>query len=397
MSEKRRDNRNRILHTGESQRKDGRYAFKFIDANGRQRFIYSWKLVPTDRVPRGKRECISLREKEKAVQRDLEDGIDHIGKRMTVCQLYDRYVRCRANVRPGTETGRGQLARILSEDPLGGLRIDGVKPSDARGWAMRMSARGYAYTTVSNHKRSLKAAFYSAIADDLVRKNPFDFKLSEVIENETKPKVPLSSTQEEALLSFARTDAVYNRYYDEVVILLGTGLRVSELCGLTASDIDLEARSIRVDHQLLRAKGGGYYVAKPKTKCGERVIYMSDDVLDAFRRVMERGGPRNPFVVDGRRGFLFLNKKGLPRCGQSYASVFRGMVRKYGKGDRPALPEVMTPHTLRHTFCTNMANRGMNPKTLQYIMGHSDIKMTLGYYAHATTENAMDEMRRIVA
>ena len=57
----------------------------------------------------------------------------------------------------------------------------------------------------------------------------------------------------------------------------------------------------------------------------------------------------------------------------------------------------MTPHTLRHTFCTNMANKGMNPKALQYVMGHTDIKMTLGYYAHTTSETAMDEMRRIVA
>lgn len=63
MSEKRRDNKNRILHTGESQRKDGRYAFKYIDGHGRPRFIYSWKLVATDRVPKGKRECVALRER----------------------------------------------------------------------------------------------------------------------------------------------------------------------------------------------------------------------------------------------------------------------------------------------------------------------------------------------
>lgn len=397
MSEKRRDNKNRILHTGESQRKDGRYAFKYIDGHGRPRFIYSWKLVATDRVPKGKRECVALREREKEVRRDLEDGIDHMGSKMTVCQLYERYTRCRANVRQGTERGRGQLLRILREDDLGAQRIESVRPSDAKCWAVRMSARGYAYTTINNNKRSLKAAFYTAVQDDLVRKNPFDFKLSDVIENDTKSKEPLSAEQEEALLSFVRTDRVYAKHYDEVVILLGTGLRISELCGLTKADINLESRCVHVDHQLLKGRDGHYYVDAPKTKSGERVVYMSQRVYEAFQRVLVRDCHRQPVIIDGHSDFLFLNTKGLPMLAQGYASVFRGMKRKYEKGDRPALPAVMTPHTLRHTFCTNMANKGMNPKALQYVMGHTDIKMTLGYYAHTTSETAMDEMRRIVA
>lgn len=71
--------------------------------------------------------------------------------------------------------------------------------------------------------------------------------------------------------------------------------------------------------------------------------------------------------------------------------------KKYNKYHEEALPKVMTPHTLRHTFCTNMANAGMNPKALQYIMGHSNITMTLNYYAHATFDSAKAEMLRIAA
>ena len=106
MSEKRRDNKNRILRTGESQRKDGRYAYKYIDTFGKPQFVYSWKLVPTDKTPAGKRDDIALREKEKEIQKDLDDGIDHIGKKMTVCQLYAKQIRHRANVRHGTKQGR---------------------------------------------------------------------------------------------------------------------------------------------------------------------------------------------------------------------------------------------------------------------------------------------------
>lgn len=60
MSVKRRDNKNRILRNGESQRKDGRYVYKYIDANGQQQFVYSWKLESTDKLPSGKRDDISL-------------------------------------------------------------------------------------------------------------------------------------------------------------------------------------------------------------------------------------------------------------------------------------------------------------------------------------------------
>lgn len=100
--EKRRDNKGRLLKSGESQRSDGRYAYKYIDTFGEPQFVYSWKLVPTDKVPAGKRPCLSLREKIKQIQKDLDDGIDTIGKKMTVCQLYEKYTRQRGNVRKGT-------------------------------------------------------------------------------------------------------------------------------------------------------------------------------------------------------------------------------------------------------------------------------------------------------
>ena len=79
MSEKRRDSKNRLLQSGESRRKDGRYAYKYTDTFGKPKFLYSWKLTPTDKIPAGKRDDISLREKEAILLKDLNDGIDPIG------------------------------------------------------------------------------------------------------------------------------------------------------------------------------------------------------------------------------------------------------------------------------------------------------------------------------
>lgn len=113
MSKKRYDNKHRVLRSGESQRSDGRYAYKYTDHAGKDKFVYSWKLVPTDRTPSGKRDGPSLREKEKEIQKDVDDGIDTAGKKMTVCQLYAKHNYLHSNVRPSTVKNRERTMRVL--------------------------------------------------------------------------------------------------------------------------------------------------------------------------------------------------------------------------------------------------------------------------------------------
>ena len=99
MSEKRRDSKNRVLRTGESQRKDGRYLYKYVDADGKPQSVYSWKLVATDKVPAGKRDCIALRDKEREIQKNLADGISTANGKLTVKELFDKYLALHSNVK----------------------------------------------------------------------------------------------------------------------------------------------------------------------------------------------------------------------------------------------------------------------------------------------------------
>jgi len=207
---------------------------------GKTKYVYAWKLLPTDRTPKDKRDDLSLREKERIIQRDLYEGIDTQSGKMTLCQLYAKKNAQRSNVTKNTEVGRKYLMKALEDDILGSRSIDSIKPSDVREWAIRMQQKGFSFGTIKNYKRSLKASFGMAINDDYVRKNPFDFLLSEVIENDSKTKVALSEEQEQALLDFIAHDSCYQKYYDDVLILLKTGLRISELCGLTKHDLDFE-------------------------------------------------------------------------------------------------------------------------------------------------------------
>ena len=374
-----------------------RSRLKDRESFGNTKYVYAWRLTPTDPTPKGKREKPSLRELEQQIRRDIEDGIDSTGKKMTLCQLYAKQNAQRANVKKSTIKQREQLMRLLKEDKLGARSIDTIKPSDAKEWALRMKDKGFSYNTINNHKRSLKASFYIAIQDDCVRKNPFDFKLSEVLENDTKEKVALTEEQEQALLSFIKTDNVYHKYYDDVLILLKTGLRISELCGLTVADIDFKNEVVIIDHQLLKSKEQGYYIETPKTKSGIRQVPLSRETIQAFQRVMKKRPKAEPFVIDGRGNFLFVNHKDKPKVAIDYNALFVRMVKKYNKHhkDNP-LPHI-TPHTLRHTFCTRLASKNMNPKDLQYIMGHSNISITMNWYAHASIDTAKSEVQRLIA
>ncbi len=91
----------------------------------------------------------------------------------------------------------------------------------------------------------------------MCKEKPFDFKLSEVLENDTKEKVALTEEQEQALLSFIKTDNVYHKYYDDVLILLKTGLRISELCGLTIMDVDFIHEVVSYRPPVIKEQGTG--------------------------------------------------------------------------------------------------------------------------------------------
>lgn len=88
----------------------------------------------------------------------------------------------------------------------------------------------------------------------------------------------MAEKQQNAFMSFISSDNHYKKYYDEFLVLLGTGLRISEFTGLTVNDLDFVNKRISVDHQLVRKRDGTYYVERTKTKCGIRYIPMTESV-----------------------------------------------------------------------------------------------------------------------
>ena len=281
MSEKRRDNRNRILREGEYQRTDGRYRYRYIDEDGKEKNVYSWRLDKNDPTPRGKKRELSLREKEKQIQADLFDHIVTRGGNYTVVELVEKYTSLKPGVGHNTKAGYKTVINILNREAFGKQRIDKVRLSDAKAWLIKLQqVDGRGYSSIHSIKGVLRPAFQLAVDDDLIR----------ILANRVAPKI------------------------------------------------------------------------EP--------------------------------MVDGYAGFLFLDKNDKPMVALHWEKYLEHIIEKYNKIYRIQMPKV-TPHVCRHTFCSNMAKSGMNPKTLQYIMGHSDISVTLNVYTHVQFDDAQAELLRV--
>ena len=178
-------------------------------------------------------------------------------------------------------------------------------------------------------------------------------------------------------------------------IFFHTGLRVSEFCGLTIKDIDLDRKILNIDHQLQRTSNMQYVIESTKTKAGTRKIPITNEVAECFRKIIEnREPPRVEKFIDGYSGFLFFDRNGMLLVALHWEHRFRHMLTRYNEIYRKCLPKI-TPHVCRHTYCSIQAKSGMNPKTLQYLMGHSDIGVTLNVYTHLGFDDAAEEMERI--
>ena len=394
MSVKRRDKKNRILRDGETQCRDGRYRFTFYD-NGKQKCFYSWKLERTDPLPPDKRECVALRDKEKELWQSKERGFAYQGDGMTVLELVDKYTLQKRGVKHTTQAGYRTVLNILENDPFGAKRIDKVKISDAKIWLIQLQENGRGYSSIHSIRGVLRPAFQMAVDDDLILKNPFEFQPATVIVNDSVTREAITVKQERQFLDFVKQDSHFKKYYEGIYILFKTGLRISEFCGLTITDIDMKNRKINVDHQLQRSSRMEYLIEDTKTNAGTRVLPMTDEVYECFRVIIQnRSDIKNEPMIAGRTGFLYLDKNGMPMVALHWEKYFEHIVEKYNKIYRVQMPKV-TPHVCRHTYCSNCARAGMNPKTLQYLMGHSDIGVTLNVYTHLGYDDAKAELTRI--
>ena len=380
---RRKDSNGRVLQSGESQRKDGIYQYRYT-YGGKRETVYAPNLN-------------ELRQKEKEIQALLNAGINYAAGTIDTIELVAKYINLRQGVRYSTRVGYQFVSNILKRETFCRKPIRDILASEAKAWMKKLFYEdGYGYNTLTAIKGVVAPAFRMAYEEDVIKRNPFDFDLTVVVPNNAKPRQALTDQELTDWLGFVKNDTTYRKYYDEFIVLLGTGLRVSEFCGLTLQDIDFHTKRIRVERQLARTRSGKFYVEKPKTKNGVRYIPMSPEVCESMRNIVQQrysGGPE--IIIDGVVGFLLLDRSHRPKVALHIENELRWCMKKYQKRyPNKKLPKI-TPRVLRHTFCTNMARNGMAIKNLQYLMGHSDVGTTLNIYTHSRYEDAAKEMLNI--
>ena len=274
----RRDSKRRVLRPGESVRADRKYQYKY-HIDGKPHFVYSWKLEPTDKLPKGKKPCLSLRELEKQVNTDLDLLVNIVDGQMTVCELVDRYLKTKTGVRQSTKQGYVTVQRLLAKETFGKKTIRSVKTSDAKLFLIKLQQEdGKSYSSIHTIRGVLRPDFQMAVDDDILVKNPFGFQLAGVLVNDAVTREAVTKEQMRKFLKFVHDDVVYCKYYEVVYILFHTGMRISEFCGLTLKDIDLENRTVNIDHQLQRTSDMRYIIETTKTDAGTRVLPITEDL-----------------------------------------------------------------------------------------------------------------------
>lgn len=285
----------------------------------------------------------------------------------------------------------------LEQDAFSTRIIRTIKMSDAQQWIISLFEEGKSTGTIKTILAVVKPAFQMACEEDAILKNPFQFKLTNYIPNNRKQRTALTDIQQKNLLAYMESSTVYSKHLDLFIVLLWTGLRVSEYCGLTVDDIDFDLMRIRVERQLIYGKNGVNYIAKPKTAQGTRYIPITQKTYASLQRLVRSSQQNHVIsVVDGYSGFIALKRSGKLQARYDIEHVFHDLRRAYNRDNPDKQIHTLSPHVLRHTFCTNMANAGMDVKNLQYIMGHADVSMTLNVYTHATYTHASAQMLKLV-
>lgn len=412
----RRDSKNRKLNKGEYQRSDGRYAFRYIDSDGKERWVYSWRLAASDKVPDGKSAGPCLRDMENDIFKSKAEGISSFtAGKITLNQCFSSYMELKGDLKERTKIHykkqwEKHVAGTIGNKPIGDIRYSDV----LRLFSNLIDHDGLSPGSVKNIYILLHPVFSIAVRDGLIRSNTSDGALQAALKNRVgtgRKRRALTKEQQDAFVKFISGCPKYGRWRRLVIFLLGTGCRIGEASGLTWDDCDFENGTISINHQLgyYRAEGDGVYgrhILSPKSSSGNRIIPMFDAVREVLleERAMQDASEVEGITVDGYKGFIFRTRTGSLLDDGSISSGLKRIVRRYNiiegksaeKEGRKAflLPE-FTTHDLRHTFCTRMCENETNLKVIQDVMGHRDISTTMNVYSEATMAAKKSSFRNL--
>lgn len=383
--------------------KTKRYEYRYKDIFGKNRVVSSYRLEPTDQVPKGKKSGQSLREKEAEINGLLTNNIDIDGAKLTLLDVVEKYLEHlynRKELSHNTKTGYNVTVNTLKQYKLGYMEIGKVKPEHCEEWLTDMKKK-YRGSSIQSQISLIKRTFEYAMDYDYIAKNPFRRITTDKSDSKTMEAIPVDEMNQ--FLDFCSKDSNSKHCYEMLYILFWTGLRVSELCGLTMDNLDMDNHLIKVEKQL-QCVNHKHVVMKPKTSNGMRYIPMTDGVYNCFESVLANRylkGDIEPVCCDERGnsydGFVFLATRSRKTIVRSHVEEYlQNCIKRYNLANPSCPIRKFEPHICRHTFATNM--QGLSLKTLQYILGHGNVRTTMNHYVDARpTEKQLIEINAVAS
>ncbi len=391
MANKRYDNKHRLLKTGEVQRTDGYYTYRWTGRNGKRHSITATTLE-------------ELREKEEKISYDKQDGIRTEAKNVTLNDIFDLWREMKRGLKDNTFQNYCYMYNQFVKEEIGRLRIQTLRKSDIkRFYNLLVDERNLKIATVDNVHTVLHQVLTVAVDDGYLRTNVADNVLKELKQArnlEADRRKALTEEEQNLFMDYLRSERTpYHHWYPIFAVMIGTGMRVGEVTGLRWCDIDLHKGIIEVNHTLVyynHAENGCYFnIHTPKTKAGVREIPMLDYVKEAFlqeKKYQEFNDIKCQAVIDGYTDFIFVNRFGGVQHQGTLNKAIRRIIRDCNEAqfNKNSSPQVILPkfscHSLRHTFTTRLVEEGVNIKVVQDVLGHKDVKTTLDIYTDVTRE-----------
>jgi len=226
----------------------------------------------------------------------------------------------------------------------------------------------------------LKQMFDKAKQGGIILDSPAEFL--EAPSTTTAPRSPLTNAERDAVVALCRS----HRAGLWVLLMLMCGLRRGETVPITWEDIDFEAGLLTISKSAEFINNVAH-IKETKTKSGVRTVPIPPPLLERLKQERAEAGGRLIFTPAKSSGML--TETNCKRLWGSFhrsldiamgAELYRNQIRK------SSLRAGITPHALRHTYATDLFEMGIDLKTAQYLLGHSDIKTTANIYTHMRSE-----------
>ena len=344
-----------------------------------QRSSGSWEIryiVGVDEKGKAKRVTETIKGNRRTAEKELRSRLGDVENRRhvdktkdTVSSLMREFMEGHARIKcsPRTQAGyQGQISRYI--DPfLGDIPYQSLSATHVEKLYGDMAKRGLSNRTIKHLHRLLRQALGWAVKRKLLAENPTDVVDAPTVESKEMPMWDLATIHR--FLEICDEC----RFGDFFKVAIYTGMRRSEVCGLTWANVDLLAGQLRVSQTIHYINGVGLVTGSPKTERSRRTIPLAEDVVDLLHAI--KGRLIEQELPSTGEAYVFIRPNGLPLIPGEVSKGFGRLIRKHN------LPHLGL-HGLRHAYATLGLMAGISPKIVSEALGHSTVGITLDIYSH---------------